>query len=244
MKIKKTRRNYKQKYNKNNKSKTNKLLFGGKLSKVNDANTYDSVMDEVKKERNIGFNLGNLPIFKKTTDLAEGLLLKGIEHIGKMFDINLSESDDVSDKLNKIKIALADPKNKEKIREIFSEAVVLGTIAVEAASPFLQPLVNKTLEVGSDAVTKIGKSLVKIGLNTVEEIPILGVVISIIRSLSNAGEAFLATTNAASQIVTASSDSINAATKNFDRLMKEKMQGLNRINGSLSEFQRPIKIKN
>jgi hypothetical protein len=244
MKIKKTRRNYKQKYNKNNKSKTNKLLFGGKLSKVNDANTYDSVMDEVKKERNIGFNLGNLPILKKTTDLAEGLLLKGIEHIGKMFDINLSESDDVSDKLNKIKIALADPKNKEKIREIFSEAVVLGTIAVEAASPFLQPLVNKTLEVGSDAVTKIGKSVVKIGLNTAEEIPILGVVISIIRSLSNAGEAFLATTNAASQIVTASSDSINAATKNFDRLMKEKMQGLNRINGSLSEFQRPIKIKN
>jgi hypothetical protein len=241
MKIKKTRKNCKQKYNK---SKTNKLLLGGsKLSKVNDANTYDSVMDEVKKERNTSFNLGNLPIFKKTTDLAEGLLLKGIEHIGNMFDINLSESDDVSDKLNKIKVALADPKNKEKIREIFSEAVVLGTIAIEAASPFIQPLVNKTIEVGSDAVAKIGKSVVKIGLNTVEEIPIIGVVIAIIRSLSNAGEAFFATTNAASQIVTASSDSINAATKNFDRLMKEKMQGLNRINGSLSEFQKPIKMK-
>jgi hypothetical protein len=244
MKIKKTRRNCKQKYNKNNKSKTNRLLLGGKLSKVNNANTYDSVMDEVKKERNTSFNLGNLPIFKKTTDLAEGLVLKGIEHIGKMFDINLSESDDVSDKLNKIKIALADPKNKEKIREIFSEAVVLGAIAVEAASPFIQPLVSKTIEVGSDAVAKIGKSVVKIGLNTAEEIPILGVIIAIIRSLSNAGEAFLATTNAASQIVTASSDSINAATKNFDTLMKEKMQGLNRINGSLNEFQNPIKMKN
>jgi hypothetical protein len=235
--MKTTRRNKKQKYSKN---KTYRLL-GGKLSKVNDDNTYERIMDKVKNERNNNFNLGNMPILKKTTGLAEGLLLKGIEHTGKLFDIDLSDSEDVSEKLDKIKIALADPKNKEKIRIIMSEAAAVGAIALEAAAPFIQPFVNKTIEVGSDAVSKVGKSVVKIGLNTAEEIPVIGVVIAIIRSLSNAGEAFLATTNAASQIVTSTSDSVNAATKNFDRLVKEKMQGINRINTSMNQFQRPIK---
>lgn len=235
--MKTTRRNKKQKYNKN---KTYRLL-GGKLSKVNDANTFETIMDKVKNERNNSFNLGNLPILKESTHLAEGLLLKGIEHIGNLFDIDLSQSDDVSEKLDKIKITLSDPKNKEKIRAILSEASIVGEIAIEAASPFIKPLVDKTIEVGSDAVSKVGKSVVKIGINTAEEIPVIGLVIAIIRSLSNAGEAFLATTNAASQIVTTTTDSINATTKNFDRLIKEKMQGINRVNSSLKDFQRPIK---
>jgi hypothetical protein len=50
----------------------------------------------------------------------------------------------------------------------------------------------------------------------------------------------VAASNAASEIVTTTSDTINAATKNFERLMKEKMQGLNRINESVSRFQQPF----
>ena len=237
--IRKTKRNNKN-YNKNHKYTRykNRLIGGDSLSNDNNAS---QIMNEVKNERKFNIaSLGNIPIFKKSSELAEGLTLKGVERVGSLLGINLSDSRSVNEKLTQIKIALADPKNKEKIKEIVSEAAKVGAVAIEAASPFIQPLVKKTIEAGSEALSKMGEASVKIGLNTAEEIPGVGVVIGTIRSLSNAGEAFASASSAASEVVTASSDAINAATKNFERLMKEKMNSVNRINDSLNKFQQPF----
>jgi hypothetical protein len=215
----------------------NRLIGGDSLSNDNNAS---QIMNEVKKERKFNMDLGNIPMFKKSSELAEGLTIKGIEHLGILLGVDLSNTQSINEKLNQIKIALADPKNKEKVKEIVSEAAKVGAVAIEAASPFIKPLLDKTVELGSDALTKMSEAAVKIGLNTAEEIPGVGVVIGTVRSLSNAGEAFAAATNAASEVVTTTSDSINAATKNFERLMKEKMNSVNRINDSLNKFQQPF----
>jgi len=236
--IRKTKRTNK-KYHKNNKYTRykNRSVGGDSLSNDNNAN---EIMNEVKNERKSNINLGNIPMFKKTGELAEGLTIKGIENLGMLLGVDLSNSQSINEKLTQIKIALADPKNKEKVKEIVSEAANVGAVAIEAASPFIKPLVDKTVELGSDALAKMGEAAVKIGLNTAQEIPGVGVVIGTVRSLSNAGEAFAAASNSASEIVTASSDTINAATKNFERLMKEKMNSMNRINESVSRFQQPF----
>jgi hypothetical protein len=231
-----------KKYNKNHKYtryKNKNILNGGNVLSNN--NNPSQIMNEVKKERKFNVaSLGNIPVFKKTGELAEGLTLKGVEQMGSLLGVNLSDSRNVNEKLGQIKMALSDPKNKEKIKEIVSEAAAVGAVAIEAASPFIQPLVNKSIAVGSEAMTKIGESAVKIALNTAEEIPVAGVVIGTVRSLSNVGEAMAAASSAASEVVTASSDTINAATKNFERLMKEKMNSVNRINDSLNKFQQPF----
>jgi len=231
-----------KKYNKNHKYtryKNKNILNGG--DSLSNNNNASQIMNEVKKERKFNIaSLGNIPMFKKTSELAEGLTIKGIEHLGILLGVDLSNSQSINEKLVQIKIALADPKNKEKIKEIVSEAAKVGAVAIEAASPFIKPLVDKTVEIGGDALTKMSEAAVKIGLNTAEEIPGVGVVIGTVRSLSNAGEAFAAATNAASEVVTTTSDSINAATKNFERLMKEKMNSVNRINDSLNKFQQPF----
>jgi hypothetical protein len=229
-----------KKYNKNHRYTRykNRLMGGNSLSNDNNAN---QIMNEVKKERKFDIpSLGNIPIFKKTGELAEGLTLKGVERMGTLLGINLSDSRSVNEKLDQIKLALSDPKNKEKIKEVVGEAAKLGSVAVEAASPFIQPLVNKSIAVGTEAISKIGESAVKIALNTATEIPIAGIVVGTVRSLSNAGEALAAASSAASEVVTASSDTINAATKNFERLMKEKMNSVNRINESVNKFQQPF----
>jgi hypothetical protein len=216
----------------------NRLIGGNSLSNDNNAS---QIMNEVKKERKFNIaSLGNIPMFKKSSELAEGLTIKGIEHLGILLGVDLSNTQSINEKLTQIKIALADPKNKEKVKEIVSEAAKVGAVAIEAASPFIKPLLDKSVELGSDALTKMSEAAVKIGLNTAEEIPGVGVVIGTVRSLSNAGEAFAAATNAASEVVTTTSDSINAATKNFERLMKEKMNSVNRINESLNKFQQPF----
>lgn len=237
---KKTRKNnYNKRKTKRNKFIRKTRLIGGDESSINDRNA-NEIMNEVKKERELNFNLGDLPVLKKSRELVEGLAIKGIEHIGLLLGVDLSNSQDINEKLEKIRIAFADPKNKEKVREIVSEAAEVGNVAIEAALPFIKPLVDKTVDVGREALSKLGESAVKIGLNTAEEIPGVGVVLGTVRSLSDAGEAMVAASNAASEVVTTTSDSINAATKNFERLMKEKMQGLNRINDSVSKFQKPF----
>jgi len=230
----------------NNKKKTKRhkflrktRLIGGDDSTIYDKNA-NEIMNEVKKERKINFDLGNLPVIKKSRELLEGLSIKGIENLGLLLGVDLYSSQDINEKLEKIKVALADPRNKEKVREITSEAAKVGNIALEAATPFIKPLIDKTVDVGSEALSKMGESAVKIGLNTAQVIPGVGLVVGTFRSLNNAGEAMVAASNAASEVVTTTSDSINAATKNFERLMKEKMQGLNRINESVNKFQKPF----
>ena len=230
----------------NNKKKTKRhkfihknRLIGGDVSSVYDRNA-NQIMNQVKKEREFNFALGNIPAIKKGRELLEGLTIKGIERIGLLLGIDLASSQDVNEKLEKIKVAFADPRNKEKVRQIASEAAKVGAVALEAASPFIKPLINKSVDVGSEALSKMGESAVKIGLNTLGEIPGVGIIIGSVRSLNDAGEAMSAASSAVSEVVTATSDSINASTKNFQRLMKEKMQGLNRINDSVNKFQKPF----
>jgi methyl-accepting chemotaxis protein len=115
-------------------------------------------------------------------------------------------------------------------------AAEIGAIAIKAAEPFTKPLIDKTVEAGGEALSKMGEAGVKVILNTAEEIPVLGVAIGTIRSLSNIGEAIVSSVNAGSEVVSSASDTINASVKNFDRLIQEKQQIMNRTQASVNEF--------
>jgi hypothetical protein len=214
-----------------------------KLSGGNNNNT-DEIMRQVVNDKKINFNLGDLPVVKKANDLLSGLTVKGINRISELLGVDLSNSKNINEKLDEIKIALADPKNREKLKEVVREAAENGAIMLEAATPFIQPLVDKTIKVGTESASKIGEAAIKIALNTAEEIPVAGVVIGTVRSLSNAGEAALSASNAASQIIASTSDTVNAASKNYEKIMKEKMKekmdSMNRISQSVGDFQKPI----
>jgi hypothetical protein len=241
-----------QKNNKKTKhSKYKHKLIGG--DDLPNDKTANEIMNEVKNERKFNFaslgnlstsKLGNFPVIKKTTDLLEGLTVKGIDHLAILLGVDFSNANSINDKLEQIKAVITDPRNKEKVKEIINEAAKVGAVAIEAADPFIKPLVDKTVKLGQEALSKLGESAVKIGLNTAEEIPGVGVVLGTVRSLSDAGEALLAASNAANEVVTTTSDSINAATKNFERLMKEKMDSLNRINDSVNKFKQPFNREN
>lgn len=222
------------KKNKKRKYKSTLRFFGG--SPKTDVAS-NKVLDEVQKEHE--FNLDNSLVLNKASLLAESVAVKTIENIGLLLGVDLSNTQDINGNLDKIKLALSNPETKEKIRSIVGQISEILAVALEAAGPFIYPLMDKTFEVGNEALSKMGESAVKIGLNTAEEIPGVGVLIGTIRSLSNAMEAFLAGVNAGDEVITSSSDTINAAVRNFKRLMKEKEDGLNRINNSVNNFQLP-----
>jgi hypothetical protein len=213
--------------------KIKKNIYGGE-SKEN------AIMRQVKKDNDIVFNLGKLPVVIQASNLLTGLTIKGLQRFGQLIGVDLSNTEDFSEKLDQIKIALADPKNKEKIRKIIEELANTGAIMLEAAGPFLEQLVDKSIKIGSESITKIAEAAVKVALNTAEEIPVAGIVIGMVRSLSNAGEAALAATNATNQMITSTSNTINAASKNYERLIKEKMNSENRINKSVTNFNKSL----
>jgi hypothetical protein len=178
--------NYKNKTKKRQYKKMKKRKYNSTIKYVGGGNslynkeTPNQVLDEVKREHE--FNLSTAPILQKTSELAEGVALKTIENIGLLLGIDLSNPEDVNGNLDKIKLALSNPETKEKIRSIIGQVSEILGVAIEAASPFIEPLMNKTFEVGTEALSKMSEAGVKIVLNTAEEIPGVGVLIGTIRS--------------------------------------------------------------
>ena len=186
-------------------------------------------------------NLADSNILNKSANLVEGLGVKALEGIGDSIGIDITDPNQINQKLSQIRKTITDPRNVEQLKDILSNVAEIGAVGIEAAKPFLDPLIDTTVDKFKNAASEIGEAGVKIALNTAEEIPGVGVVIGTVRSLSNAGEAGLATINAGNEVVKATSDSINAATKNFTRLIKEKGDLIDRTQNSIKDFMNSSK---
>ena len=182
-------------------------------------------------------------IAKQSTELVDGVAVNSVEKAGEMVGVDLSNPEETQEKLDEIKSALNDPKTQEKVKEIMGSAAELGGVAIEASKPFLDPLIETVTEKSGEVLSKAGETGVKVLLNTAEEIPGVGVVLGTIRTVSNIGEAIAATANASSEVVTTTSDTINAATKNFEQIMKEKENVVNRTRETISKYEDPVKYK-
>ena len=180
-------------------------------------------------------------------DVAREATATTLEGMGELAGVDLENPSEVGDKLDSINQSLTNPENRKKMEEIARNAAEVGAIALEAAEPFTKPLIDQTVEAGGHALSQMGEAGVKVLLNTAEEIPGVGVVLGTVRSLSNIGEAILSSINAGAEVITSSSDSLNAAVKNFDRLIQEKGDVLERTKQSIVDFtggKRGIPMKN
>lgn len=248
-----TRKNKNKGYNNKylSKKKTNKYVGGNNINDINNINNIDQINKQIEQE-NIdtqnkflpSTNIMDSKLLDKASNLAENLGVKTIESIGNNLGLDLTNKEQVNQKLNQIKETISDPQNIQQLKEIISNAAQVGAVGIEAAKPFLDPLINTTIEKTKNAASKIGEAGVKIALNTATQIPGIGVVVGSVRSLSNAGEAGIAALNAGNEIIKTASNTLNATTKNFNRLMKEKGQLLERTQKSMNNFLNPINSMN
>jgi len=188
-------------------------------------------------------NLGNSEVLEKTGELAEGLTLNAIEDTGELLGVDLSNPEETSRKLDEIKEIISSPENAEKVNEIVGEAAEVGAIALEAAEPFTKPLIDKSLELAEETGNKVGKAGVNIVLNTIEEIPGIGIFVGTIRSLNTAGLTGLSALDATNEVIDKTSDTIKATSRNFEDLLDEKTAVLKRTGESVKAFEEPLKKK-
>ena len=218
--------------------------------KIGGAAASDSASDELKKKiedehslTNLlpDFGLGDSKVMDKVVDLSEGVAIKTIDNTADIFGIDLNDSEKFKDKLEDIKNVLDDPENKELLKDIAGEVSEVGVVALQAAKPFVNELITEVSDKLGVIANEFGETGVKVALNTLEEIPGAGVVIGTIRSASNIGEALLASTNATAEVVTKTSDTVNATLQNFDNLLKEKGDVLARTTDSINKFSENMK---
>jgi len=164
--------------------------------------------------------------------LGEGLIEKGIEKAGNVVGVDVTQPKIIENKLHQIENIISNPEIKEEIGKIVE-------VAGEAMEPYIQPLEEKVIEKTKEVGKELGTSAVKIGLNTAEEIPGVGVIIGTLRSLDQAAKAGLSTVNAFTEVSKDTTDAINATAKNYKRLMEEKNRIGQRINSSISTFNNP-----
>jgi len=237
------------------KKKTKKIYRGGAptADELNDKIKENEIMEEVKNSSTLPSLMPNLNMqsimgdlgkpFSKIKEgavnianegvtLAEGLVEKGIEKAGNVVGVDVTRPELIENKLRQMENIISNPAIKDEIGKI-------GVIASESVAPYIKPLEDKVIENVKEVGEELGSSAVKIGLNTAEEIPGVGIIIGTLRSLDQATKAGLSTINAASEVAKDTADTINASAKNFKRLFDEKMKIGDRINSSISNFTNP-----
>lgn len=228
-------------YNKSNKNIKHKR---SKINKVNNRNNktmkktntnksnkkyYKGGADEISKQENAEMVE---EFFARIGFFVKDGLLKGLDILGKTLGTDFSRQEEVNQKLYQIRETLTSTQTIKQLAE-------LGALSVEASMPFIKPLIDNIIDEGGDVAYKIAETIVRVILNSAEEIPGVGIILGTVRSISNVGEAILSSINSGLKVYIQFSDTIGKSIDRFKQLKNEKMGTLNRTQESIQNFQQP-----
>jgi hypothetical protein len=191
---------------------------------------------KIKEER----AKANNEMIEDASTVAKGLVANTLETAGDLVGVDIDNPEAVHKKLEDIKETLSDPKNTEEIKEIVAEAAKKGAVIVEAASPLIDPLAEKALDVGSKTAVKMADTGKTIFFNFIKEIPGVGLAYSLLQDASKVGEAGSAVINATAELTTDTADSVVVFNKNLEELKKEGAESENRAAQAVKEFENPL----
>lgn len=193
---------------------------------------------KLKEERAIA----NQEIIEDASTVAKGVAANTLETVGDLVGVDIDNPEAVNKKLEDIKETFTDPKNFETLKETVAEAAEKGAVIVEAASPLIDPLADKALDVGSKTATKIADTGTTIFFNFIKEIPGVGLAYTLIQNATKVGEASSAVVNAAADLTTDTADSAVVFKKNLEELQNEAADIENRTADTVNNFNKPIVI--
>jgi len=193
------------------KRKNSRKLRGGQAAKQ------EQLSEEIQAEHPgiVG------PAVNLVSGTANNVASAAITGASNLLGVNLASKDSVNNALEKEIKILSDPETKEHIQEVIGEGAQVLATGLEAAQPAINQLVETTSEAVEKSAEKIGNAGINIALNTLEEVPMLGVLVGTIRSFDKAISAGQSVVNAGSEIITAESDAVNQITQNIAEATKK-----------------------
>lgn len=198
------------------KRKQSRRLIGGQSAKQ------EELAEEIKDDHPglVG------PAVNLVGSTANNVASAAITGASSLLGVNLASKDSVNNALEKEIKILSDPETKEHIQEVVGEGAEILATSLEAAQPAINQMLETTTEAVEKSAEKIGNAGINIALNTLEEIPMLGVLVGTIRSVDKAIAAGQSVVNAGSEIVTASGDAVNQVTHNIEDATKKFIPAL------------------
>ena len=139
---------------------------------------------------------------------------------------SVGETVDIAkDILKKVDDELKDPEFVKEIADVTKEVAETASIVLDAADPAINKMIDKTSEIGTNAMSKVGESAVSIAINTAEAVPGIGAAIGLVRDIDKASIAGEAIVEAGLETVETVSDAIKETQEN----VKEKFEDIKNI---------------
>jgi hypothetical protein len=164
-------------------------------------------------------------VFGAATGAVEQASIYALEKISSFLGTDLTNKESVNEKLDEIKQIVSDPEIQQK----------LMLIAL-AAKPALQKFTEEIVEAVTKSADKIGQSTVKVILNTLEEIPGVGVLIGTARSADTIAQTFQSVGNTFAEVTMSASDAVNETKQN----LANKLSSIPNVSSLNKSFQGSI----
>ena len=182
----------------------------------------NNILDKIDEQNKVEFPAINDipfvgPIIKKTGNLVEGALVKGIDAMGNSIGVDIDNPGSISAKINNIKENLNNPENVENAKAILGNAGKYVEVGIEAAAPVIEKTVDKILPVVREEADKAIKAVVATGVNLGEDV--FGPFIGIPRTLLSAATAFNASVNAGSELIKGVAETVQGTQDNYNRII-------------------------
>ena len=206
--------------------------------KLNSEN--EKIMDEVKDKRKV--DLGAISeIYNVANAIAQEKALNAVNTVGTLAGVDFS-ADSVNgtrDKLERMNQNLRSPETLKQIRQSTTNIARTGADIVDASEPFVDPLIDKVINKGTEVAKKVVDSGMEITMNGLKAIPFVGTAIAGVDAIDKTLSTGFAVYNFGADTITDTIDAIQAARMKYNQIQKDGSNTQGRIDKSVDNFEKP-----
>jgi len=157
------------------------------------------------------------------------------EVVGELIDINPEDKEEVAKKLDDIKEVINDPELREKATEVIDDVAKNAALVIKAAEPATEELTKVATKNFEIAGKEIGKASINIGMNMFEEIPGIGAILALTRSLDTAAKAGLKVADATSEVIEVGSEAVKETINNLEEIKEKSKNEMKNVSQNMNE---------
>ena len=174
-------------------------------------------------------------VTETVTPYINSAIVGTTEVVGELIDMNPEDKEEVARKLDDIKEVINDPVLKEKATELIEDVAENAALVIKAAEPATEELTKVATKNFEIAGKEIGKASINIGMNMFEEIPGIGAILALTRSLDTAAKAGLKVADATSEVVEVGSEAVKETINNLEELKEKSKKEMENMNQNMSQ---------
>ena len=193
-----------------------------------------------------GSNENNLTMELINTVITfyEALFIQGINTIGNLIGVDLTNEQEVKNKLSNIKNTLSNPELHREVYVVLEKMVVIGSIFYDVLKPHINEILNELNDKLEKAGTKLATTIEKIIVNVGKGIPLYGILVTIFDSATIATNTNAYIEEQKLSFYKTLAETWNKIKPDYERLLNrlDKIPNIENQLNTLKQFNDPTKM--